>query len=106
MIPKFLSRYARQASDPSSNDSQDNDDSSEYVTKIEVIGTSTVEIKKFSNFQTTSAYVLQQSKNNLQRIEISIDDLSKKTKGKFCRYFCNLIFGHVMRHQFYASHAL
>ena len=83
MIPKFLSRYARQASDPSSNDSQDNDDSSEYVTKIEVIGTSTVEIKKFSNFQTTSAYVLQQSKNNLQRIEISIDDLSKKTKGKF-----------------------
>ncbi len=80
MISKFLSRYARQATetDLSSNESHDDDDSSDYVTKIEFIGTSTVEIKKF---QTTSAYVLQQSQNSLQKIENSIDKLSEKTKG-------------------------
>jgi hypothetical protein len=85
MIPKFLSRYARQVAgkDQNSQDSQDDDDSSEYVTKIEFLGTSTVEIKKSTNFQTTTAYVLQQSKNNLQKIETSIDDLSKKTQGEF-----------------------
>lgn len=84
MIPEVLRRYVRQETqgkgDELDSSGAQSDDSDEYVTRIELVGTSTLEIP------TSPVYIptqLRTSQNNLQRMEHSVNTLSEKTKGKF-----------------------
>lgn len=75
MIPNFLGRKIRAANDVlSSSKEVDNND---YVTQIEVIGTSTVVIEPI---RSTSINTLAPYENNIQKMEDEIHDLSEKTK--------------------------
>ncbi len=76
-MEKLLRHQMRRAATPDTDN-----DSDEYVTRIEVVGTSTFRVVNTAaaNASTTAANFIAQSKNQFQRIETQVNQFSEKTK--------------------------
>lgn len=77
MIPH--SRFLRNVA--GENPDEEEVDESQYVTKIVVEGTRTVEDESFT-VETTTMTVLEKGKEHLAKIENTIHTISDKTKGR------------------------
>ena len=79
MLPKLLHRRMRQAEAGGE----------EYENKVELVGTSTVEVEE-SSVETATMSVLEKSKQHLEKVEQVVNVISEKTKGKLLFLFRNL----------------
>ena len=78
MLPKLLHRKLRQVETGGD----------EYENKVELVGTSTVEVEE-STVETVTMSVLEKSKQHLEKVEQVVNVISEKTKGNQIFFILN-----------------